>query len=537
MTSRRNRKSRAVKAQSRKPRKRGAMKWASYTGGVLVLVVLVGLIVGYNSVRSYLRSNEFRLMLGEEVGYELNGDAELSMFEWDGWSVKTDNFSFKELNGFQNINARGIDAQVDIGAIWSGVYRIENMHLRELKFTGDFRDDPNREILMKERPVKEKSFWDPLLPDTVEVTGIDIASVQGSAKLDDGDWAWQNTSAKIRPGSTKDVYDVMLAGGEISTPISLADKMTLRTAKGRYSGNRFYLLASQFEVLENGLMIAEGDFGIEDGTWQIRGEVTGSRIQDVIAEDWKRRFMGPLDFSFEVTGKPNTESKLTGHLRIKDGLLTALPLLDKISAYANTSRFRRLSLNEASLDFEKIGENIKLTNIVLSSEGLVRVEGVMEIEGNEILKGDLRIGITPGTLAHIPGAETKVFQRGDLGLLWTPLNVSGTLDAPQEDLSDRLVAAAKERMFELLPGIGEYALKFTGKPIGESTKMALKEKGVILGVAQIALGKASDLLNPSDGDNPEKVKGEEAGAIKKGAEAIKKGVGTIFDIFGRPILK
>jgi hypothetical protein len=284
-------------------------------------------------------------------------------------------------------------------------------------------------------------------------------------------------------------------------------------------------------------MTAEGDFGIEDGTWQIRGEVTGSRIQDVIAEDWKRRFMGPLDFSFEVTGKPNTESKLTGHLRIKDGLLTALPLLDKISAYANTSRFRRLSLNEASLDFEKIGENIKLTNIVLSSEGLVRVEGVMEIEGNEILKGDLRIGITPGTLAHIPGAETKVFQRGDLGLLWTPLNVSGTLDAPQEDLSDRLVAAAKERMFELLPGIGEYALKFTGKPIGESTKMALKEKGVILGVAQIALGKASDLLNPSDGDNPEKVKGEEAGAIKKGAEAIKKGVGTIFDIFGRPILK
>ena len=42
-------------------------------------------------------------------------------------------------------------------------------------------------------------------------------------------------------------------------------------------------------------MIAEGDFGIEDGTWQIRGEVTGSRIQEVIAEDWKRRFMGPLD--------------------------------------------------------------------------------------------------------------------------------------------------------------------------------------------------------------------------------------------------
>ena len=178
--------------------------------------------------------------------------------------------------------------------------------------------------------------------------------MRGSAKLDDGDWVWKDASAKIRSGSTKDVYDVMLAGGEISTPISLVDKMTLHTAKGRYSGNRFYLLESEFGVLENGLMIAEGDFGIEDGIWQIRGEVSGARIQELIAEDWKRRFMGPLDLSFEVTGKPDTESRLTGHLRIRDGILTALPLLDKISAYANTSRFRRLSLNEAGLDLSLI---------------------------------------------------------------------------------------------------------------------------------------------------------------------------------------
>ena len=156
--------------------------------------------------------------------------------------------------------------------------------------------------------MEEKSFWDPLLPDSLEVTGIDIASVHGSAKLNDGEWGWQNASAKIRLGSTKDVYDVTLVGGEISTPISLAEKMKLRAAKGRYSGSRFYLLESEFEVLENGLMIAEGDFGIEDGTWQIRGEVTGSRIQEVIAEDWKRRFMGPLEFSFEMTGKPDKDS-------------------------------------------------------------------------------------------------------------------------------------------------------------------------------------------------------------------------------------
>ena len=95
MASRRSRKSKAREARSRKSRNRGSMKWVYFAGGIFAVLILAGLIVGYNSIRSYLRSDEFRLMLGEEVGYELNGDAELSIFQWDGWSVKTDNFSFK----------------------------------------------------------------------------------------------------------------------------------------------------------------------------------------------------------------------------------------------------------------------------------------------------------------------------------------------------------------------------------------------------------------------------------------------------------
>ncbi|MEN8775063.1 MAG: hypothetical protein ABF379_14935 [Akkermansiaceae bacterium] len=513
------------------------MKCVYYTGAGLVLLVLAGLVVGYNSVRSYLRSDEFRLMLGEEVGYELNGEAELAIFQWDGWSVKTDNFTFKGQNGIENIEARGIQAQVDIGAVWNGAYRVENVQLRELEFIGDFRDDPEREIIVKERPVKEKSFWDPFLPDSLEVTGVDVASVKGSAETDEGPWSWKNASAKIRPGSTNQVYDVTLSGGEILTPLPLADKLTLRTATGRYSGDRFFLLSSKFDVLEKGLMIAEGDFGVEDGAWQFRGEVTGARIQEIVDEDWKQRLMGPLDLSFEATGKPGSTTRTTGHLKIKEGILTALPLLDKIAAYANTSRFRRLVLNEISLDFKRVGEKLELTNIILWSEGLVRLEGEMEIEGNDILKGDFRVGVSPGTLAHIPGAETKVFQRGDLGFLWTSLKVSGTLDSPQEDLSDRLIAAAKDRMFELLPGVGEYALKFTGQPIGEATKASLKEGGIILKMGKSAFDKAAELLNPDITGGPAKVIEGGAEVIEKGTGVIKEGVDTIFDIFGRPIPK
>ncbi len=530
MASRKRRKSQSRKSQSRKTQRGSAAKWLLYGGGLLLFLLIIGLIFAYNAVRSYLRSDDFRVMLGEEAGLVLDGEAEFATFQWDGWSVKTEEFSFQGNNGIQNLNARGIDAQVDIGAAWGGVYRIEDVRLREVELIGDFRESSRRDDEPKVERIKEKGFWDPFLPDKTEVTAVDIATINGRAVTDDGIWAWKNTSAKVRPGSTTKIYDLELNGGEITTPLSLLDRLSLKQAKGSYSGDQFYLHSSEFDVLDKARLTAEGDFGMESGAWQMRGEVTGARVQEILAEDWKQRLMGPLEVSFEVTGRPDRDARVTGDLQIKDGVLTALPVLDRIAAYSNTARFRRLALSEASLEFEKVGKNVRLTNIVLASEGLVRLEGSMTLDGDVIREGNFRLGITPGTLGHLPGAETKVFQRGELGLLWTPLTISGTLDSPQEDLSERLIEAAGERMFEMIPESGQYALKYSGEVIGESTKAILANQGVILGVGKGVLDKAGDLIEEGTGVDP--------GAVIDGtSDAIKSGVDTLFDLFGRPIPK
>lgn len=537
MASRKRRKSQSRKSKSGKNKGGSATKWLLYGGGLLLFLMIIGLIFAYNSVRSYLRSDEFRVMLGEEAGYVLNGDAKFSVFQWDGWDVKTEEFSFQGKNGIQNLNARGIDAQVDIGAAWGGVYRIDEVRLREVELLGDFREESMSDEDRKERPKKEEGFFDRFLPDSLEVTAVDIASINGRAMTDNGNWAWKNTSAKVRPGSTNKVYDLEFNGGEISTPLALVDRLSLKMAKGRYSGDQFFLLSSDFDILDKARLTAEGDFGIESKAWQFRGNVTGAQIEEIVAEDWKQRLMGPLELSFEVSGQPEREVRISGDLEMKDGVLTALPLLDRIAAYANTTRFRRLALSEASLEFEKLGDRLELNNIILASEGLVRLEGSMVLDGDVIRKGEFRLGITPGTLGHIPGAETKVFQRGDLGLLWTPLKVSGTLDSPQEDLSDRLIEAAGERMFELLPESGQYALKYSGKAVSNSTKAIMESKGVILDAGKAAIGKAGNLIKEGTGIDPEAVIEGSSDAINKGTDAIKEGVGTLFDIFGRPIKK
>lgn len=98
----------------------------------------------------------------------------------------------------------------------------------------------------------------------------------------------------------------------------------------------------------------------------------------------------------------------------------------------------------------------------------------MNIRGRQI-DGIFRLGLAPGTLATIPGAETDVFTAGERGLLWAPLRISGTLDDPKEDLTERLVAAAGLRMFDSIPETGEKVIKFSQSLLdGLSTKAPAK---------------------------------------------------------------
>jgi hypothetical protein len=132
-----------------------------------------------------------------------------------------------------------------------------------------------------------------------------------------------------------------------------------------------------------------------------------------------------------------------------------------------------------------------LSKLVLASEGLVRLEGDIHIRGRD-LDGNFNLGLAPGTLVSIPGAETRVFSPGPHGLLWTPLRITGTLDDPKEDLTDRLIAAAGLRMFEVIPETGEKVIRFTRSVVKDAPGKVIDQGGRIL-------EKGSDIVNDVGG--------------------------------------
>ncbi len=494
-----------------------------------MVLTIVAVVLGYRAVREYLKSDEFRVMIEEKASDSLGGEAKLQPFNWEGWSLTTDELHFAGQEAVTDLRISNIGASVDIGAVWDGVYRIENVSLRKVEVTADLRGDreekePEVELLPKE---KEKGFFDRFIPTKVELTGVDIAQVGGKAMTDDGDWIFKGMTASLRPGEGVDVYDLSLHGGDIEGPIPLVKELNLRGLRARYSADRFYLLSSQFDILERGTLTASGEYDLTREEWSGQGDMTGVRVEEIVSEDWKQRLMGAVEAEIKAKGGADREAVISGSLELNQGVLTALPVLDKIAAYTNAVRFRHLALSEARLDFRKEGDRLDLTNIRLASEGLVRVEGRLTLEGDVIREGDFRVGITPGTLSRIPGAETVVFQRGEDGLLWAPMRISGTLDAPKEDLSDRLIEAAGLRMFEMIPATGEWVLKNTNQVVGESTMKLLAKNGVILGVANSLIEKGAGAVQEVVKDAADKVLGE-------GSKVAEEAVNSILDIFGKP---
>jgi hypothetical protein len=529
--------SRRSRKKSSSPKSSGSRLFKWLVGGFLAFVILaiVGVVFGYRAVREYLRSDDFRVMLEGKASESLGGSAIFQPFRWDGWSVKTDEFQLTGDETVSNLKVSTIAAGVDIGAVWDGVYRIEDVTVQEVKILADLRE--GEEVIKNDRtePLQpnasgELGFWDRFIPTKVELTGVDVAKVSGKAITDDGDWDFDGISAAVRPGAGDDVYDLSLTNGRIQVPISLVKELKLRELRGRYSADRFYLLSSQFDALERASISATGEYDMVARSWSGQGTLKGARAEELVSEDWKQRLMGAVEVDFKAKGSEDRDSVIDGSLNLNQGILTALPILDKIAAYTGAIRFRHLALSDASMDFRKEGERLEFTNILLASEGLVRVEGRLTLVGDVIKEGRFQVGITPGTLAHIPGAETVVFEPGKLGLLWAPLRVSGTLDAPKEDLSDRLIQAAGERMFEMIPATGEWVLKNTNQVVGESTKNLLAKNGVVLGVANALLEKGTGVVQGAVKDVADQ-------AIETGTKAAEDAIDTIFDIFGRPVRK
>lgn len=489
--------------RSRKRRAAGERRWLGKAAVWLLVLAVIGLGAGYGLLRRYLHSDAFRLFLSAEAGKAAGVTGEFAPFDWKGLAVDTESFEARGAGPVTGLRADGLHTEIGLGGVRRGVWEILGSNVRRLEVSVDARKRPDETPPPRIKPgVAPKGKPAGWFPKEAELQGIDVRELVAKVVLNEGLATANGMNVHAEPVGAKGAYRAEIEGGTIRLPFAMVPELRLDRARLRYQDGRVFLTEATVAAWDSGRIQGTGEWDMASRRFFIEGDVTGAKCENVLNPDWAKRLTGDVTSTFALNNRPGFP-QADGKLAIQNGVLTALPMLDALAAYADTRRFRVLTLNEARTEWRWKKGELVLTDLVLASEGLVRIEGGMTLRGRE-MDGVFRLGLAPGTLATLPGAETDVFAPGERGLLWTTLRITGTLDDPKEDLTNRLIAAAGLRMFEQLPETGEQALKFTRSLLGEPSPKAIERSGKIIEETRKTVRDISGILDGILGGTPEK---------------------------------
>lgn len=476
-------------------RKNGSGKkpWFGKVMSILGVVVILGIGVGYAALRMYLHSDSFRKFLSAEVSNAAKVKGEFALFSWDGLAVETAKFEATGDGLVDSLRADQIDTEIGFGGVSRGVWEIKETRITRLEVNLDASKSktppPIQPSIHKKAVLKKQPGW---VPKEVELKSLDIGEVAIHAVLPTGPIKADGMAVHVLPSKGKNSYKAEIVGGTATMPQKWVPPLRINRVAGTYRDGSAFVARADFSAWREGRINAFGEWNFRDRYYSFEGDVDQIKCDEILSENWARRLTGDVSSTFALD---NQSGKLvmSGDLTIRNGTMTALPMLEALAAYADTRRFRVLQLNEAHTKWRYSEGEILLSDLVMGSEGLIRIEGSLTIKG-EVIDGRFQLGVVPGLLSNIPGAETDVFLPGTHGLLWTTLHVTGTRDNPEEDLTERLIAAAGIRMFENLPETGERVFKFTRSVLGESPMQAIEKGQKIIDEGEKAVKEAKGIL-------------------------------------------
>jgi hypothetical protein len=473
-----------------------------------VLIVVIALLgagfYGYTWIRNYIKSDAFRVQLATQIGRAAKADAEVEPLTWSGPDVHVNQVTLtpKAAQGWKSIGASGLQATLDFGAVRDGVWHVTRLNADTLGITmrGEVEIPKNLPMEFEEHVASGIPQWlRGWIPsrtkiDEVQVQTFDLLPPAGTPGV-----AATGITVSGKPANDTGAWQLRGQGGKLSLP-GLREPLRLTSLDARLDDKAIIFHDAVGRWLGDSEVTARGDLPFDKAkAWDFNGSIAALDMRHLLSADWSSRLSGMMEGDFRAG-----PAVVKGNVRCKNGIVQNMPVLNQVATFTHVDRFRRIVLDVATADVERSADAIKVTNLNLQSAGLIRVEGGFVIQGGQI-NGDLLVGVAPDTLTWMPGSQGHVFtqSRADApGYVWTTVHISGPVESPREDLTNRVLVAmglapldVAQKGVEILSGMAGGASGTGAKGTTEAAKGVIEAgKNVINGAAGKAVETGVDIL-------------------------------------------
>lgn len=453
---------------------------------LIVVVALLGAgLYGYVWIQGYLKSDAFRAQLAVQLGRAMQADATIDSLTWSGSSMNLPQASLvpKGTQSWKEIGADGIIASLDFSAARDGVWRVTRLSADTLRMdmrsTADIPKTPPVEL--EETASSSVPRWlRRWIPTRTQVDEVQVQTFEYSPPKGESGVAATGMTIVGKPANDTGAWSLRGEGGKVSLPRTALpprfnEPLRMTSVSARLDSKALVFHDASARWLGDSTVAARGDVPFDKAdAWSFNGSIAGLDLRHLLDAEWNSRLSGKLEGDYEVN-----PALVKGKVRCKNGIVQNMLVLDTIADFTRTERFRRIVLDSCSGDVERAGGITRVSNINLQCSGLIRVEGGIVIEDDQI-NGELLVGVAPDTLQWIPGSQDHVFRetRADApGYVWTTMHVYGPATAPKQDLTNRLLAAAGKALLIDTPlGFAVKGMEILGKSGGVGAEAA---KGVI----------------------------------------------------------
>lgn len=448
---------------------RGTLQASPHRFLLLLLILSLGpvlLMLGSAAwFRAYVRGETFHRLLSEATAAALGVEGGFADLEWEGSTIRCSSFTGTGLpdSPVREFTADGLTGVVRLPGLLRWNWRLDELEIQRL--TVRLSTPPGLGVAVAPRPILLAAGLGPAPSDSQGPFGIAVVrSFHAQWDLGpQGEGALRDTQVEVESAGG-DGIRLRAAGGNVHHAGVGEAGLRLLRAEYDFETAALRIREGRVDPVAGGEIRIRGDAGpwIEPAPpFRCQVDFDGVPLSPWLEPAWRPRLHGLLQGETTWHGTAGDPASVTGKgaVQLVEGVVQNLPLLEQMAILLGDRIPQRFPLHSVETEFHYQRGQLSLQPVSGESPGVARLEGRAVIARGRV-NGLFRVGVSEQALRWLPGSRAQVFTEPDGAYHWTDMRVRGPLDAPAEDLSPRVVEAARTGISETLEQGAETALEF-----------------------------------------------------------------------------